>query len=142
MQRILMVGSHLLLILVAPVAALDNASLEKITADLKQISSQVAPEVERELLRTMLGRALREQIASANRASSDAWANIQSRADWERFRQETLVALRKALGPLPARPAPPRTLITGRIRGEGFEIQNLVFESRPGLIVTANLYVP
>ena len=32
--------------------------------------------------------------------------------------------------------------ITGRLAGEGFQIQNVVYESRPGLVVTANLYVP
>jgi cephalosporin-C deacetylase-like acetyl esterase len=142
MARILIASCPLLLVFFAPLAAQDQAALERITAELKQISPHVAPESEREQLRTMLGRSLREQIVSANRASSEAWAQIQSRADWERFRQEKLAALRKALGPLPARPTPPRTLITGRVSGEGFQIQNLVYESRPGLVVTANLYIP
>src|SRR5207248_9629646 len=29
-----------------------------------------------------------------------------------------------------------------QIQGDGFQIHNLAYESRPGLIVTANLYVP
>ena len=64
------------------------------------------------------------------------------RDDWERFRREKLNALRASLGELPQRPAVPRTLMTGQIQGDGFQIHNLVFESRPGLVVTANLYVP
>jgi cephalosporin-C deacetylase-like acetyl esterase len=32
--------------------------------------------------------------------------------------------------------------VTGRIAGDGHVIENLVFESRPGLPVTANLYLP
>src|SRR5262249_41384024 len=42
-------------------------------------------------------------------------------------------------------PEPPRDLkirVTKTLEGDGFVIQNLVFESRPGLIVTANLYKP
>ena len=31
---------------------------------------------------------------------------------------------------------------TRRIDGDGFRIENLVFQSRPGLLVTANLYLP
>lgn len=141
MNRMLGVGWPLCLALITQVVASDQGA-EKIAVQLQGISPHVALPEDREQLRTMLGRSLREQLASANRASSADWARIQSREDWERFRQEKLAALRKAIGPLPARLTPPRTLLTGRIQGEGFQIQNLVYESRPGLIVTANLYVP
>ena len=53
-----------------------------------------------------------------------------------------LAALRRSLDDLAPRPPVPRSLVTSRIAGDGFEIQNLVYESRPGLVVTANLYVP
>src|SRR5262245_47916341 len=129
-------------VLAAPLSAQDPLSANQIAAALKQISPQVAAEAEREQLRGMLGRSLRDQIAAANRASSEAWGRIQTREDWERFRAEKLALLRKSLGTLPPRPAKPKTLVTKRIDGEGFQIQNLVYESRPGLVVTANLYVP
>src|SRR5262245_61589289 len=142
MKRVIFLSLPLLLVLIAPATAVDQVTIEKIAAELMQISPHVATDAVRGELRTMLGRSLREQVASANRASSEAWAKIQDRAAWERFRQEKLTELRKAIGPLPPRPTPPRTLITGRIQGEGFQIQNLVYESRPGLVVTANLYAP
>src|SRR3954451_8982306 len=112
--------------LVGNVAAEDNAAKERIQAALQQISPQVVPEAERDQLRTMLSRSLRDQIAAANRASSAAWSKIATREDWQRFRQEKLTALRTAIGPFPPRPAKPRTLVTGRIQGDGFQIQNLV----------------
>ena len=46
------------------------------------------------------------------------------------------------MGRLPAAPAEPNTLVTRYLDGDGYRIENLVFESRPGLVVTANLYKP
>jgi hypothetical protein len=112
------------------------------TAALGKVSPHVAGPEEQERLRTQLSRSLREQIAAANRASSADWAKINSRESWEQFRREKLAALRDSLGDLQSRPAKPRSLVTGTIQRDGFQIQNLVFESRPGLVVTANLYVP
>jgi dienelactone hydrolase len=120
----------------------EGANVESIAAIVKHISPQIAAEAESEQLRTMLSRRLRGQLEEANRTSSAEWAKIQSREEWEAFRREKLKALRASLGKMPARSATPRTLVTGRIRGDGFQIQNVVFESRPGLVVTANLYVP
>src|SRR5262245_17100783 len=97
-----------------------------IAATLKQLSPHVVPESEREQLRTMIGRRLREQIAESNRRSTAAWAQISSREEWEAFRREKLAALRKSLGELPPRPAVPRRFVTGRIQGDGFQIHNLV----------------
>jgi dienelactone hydrolase len=141
MMRVFIASAALLLLFAEPAAA-DDAARERIEAALKQISPHVLPAAERDQLRTMLSRALRDQIATANRASSEAWSQIATREDWQRFRQEKLTALRMAIGPFPPRPAKPRTLVKGRIQGDGFQILNLVYESRPRLVVTANLYVP
>src|SRR4051794_16558291 len=126
MNRMLMIAAMGSFVAYGHVAAADDAASERIHAALKQVSPNVLPEAERDQLRTMLARSLREQIAGANRAGSAAWAKIDSRREWERFRQEKLAALRNSLGPFPARPMKPRTLITGRIQGDGFQIQNLV----------------
>src|SRR5262245_49042285 len=110
----------LFVVLLAQSSGQERPAAEQIAAALKQISPHVAAEVDREPLRSMLGRQLREQIDAANRASSAAWAQITTRDDWEKFRGEKLTALRKSLGNLPARPAVPKSLITGRIQGDGF----------------------
>src|SRR5262245_63805714 len=128
--------------LTVAVAGQERASRDQIAAAIKQLSPHVAVESDREQLRTMLGRRLREQIEAANKASSAAWAKFETREGWETFRRERLIALRKSMGDLPARPASPRMLVTGQLSGDGFQIHNLVYESRPGLVVTANLYVP
>ncbi len=134
----------ILIVLISPLAlfAQRQPETKQLSAALAQLSPHVAPEAERDQLRTQVGRLLREQIFAANRASSTAWAQIDSRERWEAFLREKLAALRASLGQLPTRQEVPRSLVTGRIQGDGFQIHNLVYESRPGLVVTANLYVP
>jgi alkaline phosphatase D len=49
--------------------------------------------------------------------------------------------LRRVLGDLPEKTAL-RARVTGKIEGDGYRIEKVVYESRPGHYVTANLYVP
>ncbi|MFO0936781.1 MAG: prolyl oligopeptidase family serine peptidase [Gemmataceae bacterium] len=66
-----------------------------------------------------------------------------TRADWERDRP----ALRKqflemmGLWPLPEK-TDLKATVTGTAEGKGFSVENLHFQSRPGLYVTANVYRP
>src|SRR5262245_32933785 len=142
MKPIISLATPLLFILPITGSAQEPPSQAQIAAALDELSPHVSRQVERDELRGAVGRQLREQISATNRASSAAWSAIRTREAWERFRKEKIDALRGSVGELPPRPPKPPTLITGRITGDGFEIQNLVFQSRPGLVVTANLYVP
>ncbi|HEX7901769.1 MAG TPA: hypothetical protein VF950_28680, partial [Planctomycetota bacterium] len=63
------------------------------------------------------------------------------REDWERYRDVRLKALRDSLGAWPA-PPPTRPVVAKTLAFEGGRIENLAYESRPGLFVTANLYSP
>ena len=90
----------------------------------------------------MLARDVRARLQAANQRESQAWSAITSRADWEKYRDPRLVALRASLGRFPAPPANLQVRVTRSLAGDGFRIENLVFVSRPGLVVTANLYVP
>lgn len=49
--------------------------------------------------------------------------------------------VRQAFGPFPAR-TPLNTRTTGTLRADGYAVEKLVYESRPGYLVTGNLYVP
>lgn len=110
---------------------------------LKALEQAVLAEgEERTRAAEMLAEDCRARLRAANRRDAAAWAKVQSRADWERFRDERLAALRASLG---AFPPPPKTLdveVTKTLEGEGHCVECLVFTSRPGLVVTANLYVP
>jgi cephalosporin-C deacetylase-like acetyl esterase len=68
---------------------------------------------------------------------------ITNRSEWERRRPEIKRQFLEMLGldPLPARTAL-NARITGGFEAEGYRVENIVFESQPGLYVTGNLYLP
>jgi cephalosporin-C deacetylase-like acetyl esterase len=91
---------------------------------------------------TMLSRDIRARLAVANRHSTEEWRQIKTSDDWVRFRDAKLNDLRASLGLLLEPPKDLKVRLTGTIDGDGYRIEKLVFESRPGLLVTANLYTP
>jgi dienelactone hydrolase len=80
-------------------------------------------------------------MLESSRNETARWEEVRSRSHWEAFRDCRLQALRDSLGFLP-RPRSRTPRITGTIDGDGYAIDNIVFESRPGLVVTANVYRP
>jgi dienelactone hydrolase len=70
------------------------------------------------------------------------WKKIKTVGGWESFRDKRINALKKWLGPMPQRTPLHATVTNKRNYGDGFVIENIVFESRPGIVVTANLYLP
>ena len=91
---------------------------------------------------TALPDYLNQQIKEANRRDREAWAKIQSKADWEKFRDARIAALRKSLGTFPEVPRAVRVETTRTIEAGDYAIENLLYESRPGVWVTGNLYRP
>ena len=63
--------------------------------------------------------------------------------DWASTRAETRRQLAEMLGldPMPAR-TPLNPVKTGEVKGDGYRVEKLQFQSMPGLYVTANFYVP
>ncbi|NQT36450.1 MAG: acetylxylan esterase [Planctomycetes bacterium] len=90
----------------------------------------------------MIPNRLRSRLDAANRESRNQWRKVQGREDWQRFRDEKIRLLREAIGPFPQEVCDLRLQVVSTVEGEGCRIQNLVFQSRPGLWVSANLYVP
>jgi dienelactone hydrolase len=90
----------------------------------------------------MVADSLRLRLAEVADREKRAWQEVHSRADWDRFRDQRIMALRNWLGPFPER-TPLRAAVTRRANyGHGFAIENVVYESRPNLLVTGNLYLP
>jgi hypothetical protein len=112
-----------------------------LSARLAQLDATVMLPEERKMAARKLAEDVDQRLRQANAQSSAEWRSVTNRAAWEQFRAAKLEALRHSLGQ-PAAPAALRPQVTGSISGQGYAIQNLVFQSRPGLWVTANLYRP
>ena len=68
-------------------------------------------------------------------------AALRTRADAEAYVRAARERIRLCFGPLPERtPLNPR--ITGVVERDAYRIEKVIFESRPGFLVTANLYLP
>ncbi|MEQ1826542.1 MAG: hypothetical protein ABL921_11380, partial [Pirellula sp.] len=117
---------------------------DSLVAELLSIESSTEGEVDKIALESQLTDFVRDQRSHWNQVSSAAWAGIESRAGWETFREEKLARLVDSLGQFPSPPSQLNVQITGRVEkiSDGFVIENLVYESRPGLWVSANLYKP
>lgn len=117
-------------------------SNERLVESLRSVDAAVASPDEREAVATQARDNLRRRLQQANERSTAEWKAVRSRDDWERLRDEKLKALRASLGSWPQPPASVKTHVTGTLDGDGFRIDNLLFETRPGWWVTANLYRP
>ena len=93
-------------------------------------------------VRSMVARQQRRRIREAVWRERRAWRKVHSRADWERFRDLRVKALRESVGRFPP-PRPPLDVhVTARREGDGYRLENLAFQSRPGFYIAANLYLP
>lgn len=91
---------------------------------------------------SMLEKSIRSRMARIAEEEKLAWSKVRAVEDWERFRDKRLAALHDWIGPMPER-TPLRPTVTRRTDfGDGFVIENIIYESRPHFIVTANLYLP
>src|SRR5688500_756562 len=88
----------------------------------------------------MIGEYFREETAKiANAGLSEFKTPEQWNAHREQLRKQLLEML--GLDPWPEKTELHAT-VTGTTEHEEFKVENLHFQSRPGLYVTANLYLP
>ncbi len=66
---------------------------------------------------------------------------LASREDALAYQKHVQEIIRQAFGPFPER-TPLNARVTGRIEGERYSIEKILFESRPGFLVSADLYLP
>ncbi len=89
-------------------------------------------------------KAIRKYLAvRAAELERELLPGIQTAADFEKVRPGLREEYFDMLGlkPLPER-TPLKATITGRLERDGYTVEKLHFQSRPGLYVTANLYLP
>ncbi|HEX2514543.1 MAG TPA: hypothetical protein VH257_07535 [Chloroflexota bacterium] len=93
------------------------------------------------LSREMLAAHLLRRFVEASAANAARRASIRDAAAWEVERSRLLGAYQEALGRFPERtPLNPRQ--TGVLERGPYRIEKLIYETQPGLLVTALAYVP
>ena len=81
------------------------------------------------------------QLRGAEQANHRAKAALKTKADAEAYVRLVRQRILECFGPFPEKtPLNPR--VTGTVERDTYTIENVIFESRPGFFVTANLYVP
>src|SRR5437879_32563 len=71
-----------------------------------------------------------------------SWEAIRTEQDLLRIQTEVRANLLSMLGGLPAHKTPLNPHITGKLQMDGFHIEKLIFESLPGVYVSALVYLP
>ncbi|HZY88097.1 MAG TPA: hypothetical protein VFE78_24895, partial [Gemmataceae bacterium] len=135
-------ASAALAVALAAACAAWGAGADDLAARLRALDSRVLAPDEARRAAEAPRQGVRARLRAAGERESAAWHALKSRADWERYRDARLKALRDSLGAFPAPPADLKVRVTRRLEGDGYGVECLVFESRPGLVVTANLYAP
>ncbi|MCE9560759.1 MAG: hypothetical protein K8U57_01765 [Planctomycetes bacterium] len=82
-----------------------------------------------------------EQVRAAEKIGLDAQAALKTKADAEGYVRSVREKIATCFGKFPEK-TPLNAKVTGTLERDASTIEKVIFESRPGLLVTANLYLP
>ncbi len=82
-----------------------------------------------------------DQVRAAEQIGIKARAALKSRADAEAYVRAVREKIRTSFGPFPEK-TPLNARVTGVVKRDAYDIEKILFESRPGFLVSANLYLP
>jgi dienelactone hydrolase len=82
-----------------------------------------------------------KKVRDAEQHAEERRAALRTRRDAEEYVQEVREKIQKCFGPWPDK-TPLNTRVTGKLKRDAYNIEKVIFESRPGFPVTANLYIP
>lgn len=66
---------------------------------------------------------------------------LRTKSDAEAYVKSTRGKIAESFGKFPGK-TPLNVQVTGEVNRDAYKIENVIFESRPGFLVTANLYIP
>lgn len=117
---------------------LDNLVIQELAA-APAPSSQKSKPLNRfpRMVQEYFVRRVREQEAK----SIQRLDALKTKADAEEYVRSVQKRIREAFGPNPER-TPLNARVTKTTERDTYTIENIIFESRPGFLVTANLYLP
>jgi len=82
-----------------------------------------------------------DQVRQVEAQADRRRAALQTRADAEAYVRSVRAKIQQSFGEWPEK-TPLRSRVTGVVDRDQYRIENVIFESRPGFLVTANLYIP
>ena len=82
-----------------------------------------------------------DEVRDADEAADMAVASIRTPQELESRQRAWRKYWLDALGGMPER-TPLNARVTGTVECDGFRLENIVFESQPGVLVTAHLAIP
>ena len=89
----------------------------------------------------MLGVYLKQQAYAAIDRRKAAFEKLKSQAECRTWQEERRAFFLRQIGGLPER-TPLNAKVVSTLKGDGYRIENILFESRPEFHVTANVYLP
>jgi len=81
------------------------------------------------------------EVRAAEKRGNARREALKTKADAEAYVKSVQERIRQCFGPLPEK-TPLNAKVTKTLERDGYRIENIVFESRPGYLVTGNLYLP
>ncbi|MCE9568291.1 MAG: acetylxylan esterase [Planctomycetes bacterium] len=126
------------------VALIAVVAFASVAADFKDVDPNVFPKDDPRTkdLPKMMGQDIKTRMQEANLRESKAFAAVTTKEEWTKYRDARIQALRDSLGTFPEAPKNMVVKVTRELEGDGFRIHNILYESRPGMWVSANLYLP
>ncbi|MET7257263.1 alpha/beta hydrolase [Dyadobacter fermentans] len=89
----------------------------------------------------LLYKSLSERAFSQLDKREAAVLSLTTKEQWRKRQADVRAKLARAVGPFPEK-TPLNPVITGKLKKEGFSVEKLYFESRPGYHVTAAMFLP
>lgn len=107
-------------------------------ADLaSEMGRRFLPSASDMLTFTTVSQKLHEMDVDADAA----WTALRDRAEYDAYRKAMHGRMLQAIGAFPER-TPLNARVVATVKKDGYRIEKTLFESMPGLFVTANLFVP
>ncbi|MEX1212817.1 MAG: alpha/beta hydrolase family protein [Balneolaceae bacterium] len=133
--RMLLVAAFLFATVV-PDSLQAQFSLDILDGESSNATWRIHDDIRGELYDRLAGEAF--ELLEQRKKRSD---RLVSREAFRQWREEKRATLERIVGPFPER-TPLNTEVTGRIEREGYRVENLIYESRPGFRVTGSLFTP
>ena len=81
------------------------------------------------------------KVRESEKANIRAIGELKTREDAQKYVADAKARIQKCFGTFPEK-TPLNARVTGKVERKDYNIEKVLFESRPGFLVSANLYVP